>query len=231
MWNKIGVIALSAGLLMATQSARADDRDWRDSRDWNDGRGSVYASGASRSGDYDYARVLSSEPITRRIRVTEPRRECYEETRYDDQRYDRRDDSDYRAYGGSGNRPAAGPMILGGIIGAAIGNQFGRGDGRRAATVAGALIGSAIGHDRADRRTDRSSAYYGGRDNYDRDRYSDGRPSTVQHCDVRYDESWEDRVEAYLVTYEYNGRRYTTRMNYDPGPRLRVYVAVRPEGR
>ncbi len=215
MWNKISVTALSAGLLLAAQIAQADPREHRNGYE---GRGPGYAYGndraygETRNTDYDYARVLSSEPITRRVRVTEPRRECYEETRYDEPR-------DYR---GSSPRPAAGSMILGGIIGAAIGNQIGRGDGRRAATAAGALIGAAIGHDNAER---------GSRSYSERDRYVDDRPTTVQHCDVRYDESWEERVEAYLVTYEYNGRRYTTRMSYDPGPQLRVNVAVRPDGR
>lgn len=215
MWKPITVTALSAAMLLGGQAAQADHRDQRYD---SESRDSTYADRgyAARTSDYDYARVLHSEPITRRVRVTEPRRECYEETRYDD----RRDDRDYRS---SGNRPAAGSMILGGIIGAAIGNQFGRGDGRRAATAAGALIGAAVGHDAAERGS-RSYGAYNARDRYD------DRPTTVQHCDVRYDESWEERVEAYLVTYEYNGRRYTTRMSYDPGPQLRVNVAVRPDG-
>lgn len=226
MWNKITVTALSAGMLLAAQLANADPRERGRGYDdrgaayaYGDPRGDGYARGygESRTSDYDYARVLSSEPITRRVRVTEPRRECYEETRYDDRR-------DYRDSRDGSPRPAAGSMILGGIIGAAIGNQFGRGDGRRAATAAGALIGAAIGHDKAERGSG-SYSNYGSRDSY----YD--RPTTVQHCDVRYDETWEERVEAYLVTYEYNGRRYTTRLSYDPGPQLRVNVAVRPDGR
>lgn len=203
MWTKFGISALSAGLLLVAQVAQADPWDARNGYD-------------NRGADYDYARVLSSQPITRRVRVTEPRRECYEETRYGQARYN--DGGDYRA---SGERPAAGSMILGGLIGAVIGHQIGRGDGRRAATAAGALIGAAVGHDAAGRNGNGYAAA---------SRYDDDRPTTVQHCDVRYDESWEERVEAYLVTYEYNGRRYTTRMNYDPGPRLRVSVAVRPDG-
>ena len=34
---------------------------------------------------------------------------------------------------------------------------------------------------------------------------------------------------AYDVTYEYNGRRYTRRMSYNPGDRLRVRVDVSPQ--
>ena len=35
-------------------------------------------------------------------------------------------------------------------------------------------------------------------------------------------------VSAYDVTYEYGGRQYTTRTNYNPGNRLRVRVDVNP---
>ena len=227
MWNKIASAALSGALLMAGQTAQADPRGYRT---WDN----------DRDADYQFARVISSEPIMRRIRVTQPRRECYDETRYldprdehasydrgrydgryDDNRYDNRYDGrdDGRVYG---HAPAAGGMIAGGLIGGLIGNQIGHGDGRTAATAAGALIGAAIGHDVAASRSGRD------RRNYDQ---GDGRASTVHHCDIRYDESWEDRVEAYRVTYEYNGRRYTTRMPYDPGQRLRVNVSVQPDDR
>ena len=39
-----------------------------------------------------------------------------------------------------------------------------------------------------------------------------------------------DRVLGYEVTYRYGGREYTTRMDHDPGDRMRVRVDVRPEG-
>jgi uncharacterized protein YcfJ len=171
--------------------------------------------------DSDFARVIDVEPMKRRIRVTEPRRECFEETRYDNAGYDDRRGSYYR----DSSRPAAGQMILGGLLGAAIGNQFGRGDGRRAATVAGALIGTAIGHDASHAPGQADRYGYGG----DSRRYSDSRPYTVQRCDVRYDERWEERIEGYHVTYEYNGRRFETNLPYDPGPQLRVRVNVRPD--
>jgi len=110
-------------------------------------------------------------------------------------------------------------MILGGIIGAAIGNQIGRGDGKRAATVAGAIIGSAIGHDRAGTR------YVADRD----DRYDAPRGYDVERCDVRYDESWEQRIDGYRVRYVYHGREGVTTLPYEPGDRIRVRVDVRPE--
>ena len=36
-------------------------------------------------------------------------------------------------------------------------------------------------------------------------------------------------VRAYDVTYEYNGRRYTRRMDYHPGDWIRVRVDVIPQ--
>ena len=54
------------------------------------------------------------------------------------------------------------------------------------------------------------------------------REEVVQRCDVRYEREYEERIDGYRVTYEYNGREYTTRMPYDPGERIKVRVAVAP---
>lgn len=153
--------------------------------------------------DVEYARVVDVDPIVRRVRVTTPRRECWDEVRYED-RYERR-------RGGS----AAGGMIVGGVVGGVLGSTIGRGDGRRVATAAGALIGAAIGHDVGKRAGER-------------DRYYGGEERVVERCEIREEESWEERVDGYDVTYEYGGRRYRTRMPYDPGDRLPVEVKVRP---
>jgi uncharacterized protein YcfJ len=205
-WRLALVVAtlgsLAAGTALADGGKR---RGWdRHYGDWQSG--------------YDYARVVDVDPIVRRVRVIEPVRECYEETRYErDVRYERR-----------AARGSAGNMILGGIIGAAVGNQIGSGDGRRAATVAGAIIGSAIGHDAAARRDARDDSRYDQR--YD-DRYGgryEARPYTVERCDIRDVERWEERIEAYRVTYDYQGRRGSVTLPYDPGPKVRVRVDVRP---
>lgn len=37
-----------------------------------------------------------------------------------------------------------------------------------------------------------------------------------------------DRVVGYDVRYEYNGREFSIRMPYDPGPQMAVNVEVRP---
>ena len=124
----------------------------------------------------------------RQVRIETPRRECYDDTRYVERRAHVSDPD------------VGGRTLLGGIIGGVIGHQFGSGRGNDAATVAGAVIGAGVGYDSANRR------------------YSSGpREETVQRCDVRYDHEYEERIDGYRVTYEYNGREYTTRLPYDPG--------------
>ncbi len=161
--------------------------------------------------DYAYARVIDVDPIVHRVRISEPRQECWTETRYEE--------VSYRERTGPAPRGSAGSMILGGIIGAALGNQIGSGDGRRAATVAGAVIGSAVGHDVADRRNPRNERVV-----------TESRPYEAERCEVRHEDRFEERIEGYRVTYEYNGIRQTTQLPYDPGDRIRVRVDVRPEG-
>jgi uncharacterized protein YcfJ len=198
----VGIAALAA------PPAAFADRHGRKHRYYDDAYPAVYLpSGAAYGyrgdddGDgYDYARVLDVRPIVTRVRVEEPRRECWDETRYEE----------------PPPRPGVGgAMVVGGLIGGALGSQIGSGNGRRAATVAGAVIGTAIGHDVGERR---------------RGAYGDyaPRPYTVQQCDVRYEQRWDERVDGYDVSYEYCGRRYRTRLPYDPGERLRIRVAVSP---
>ncbi len=193
----------AVGLLLGSQAVSADPGRWHDNDDY----------GRYPHAEYDYARVVDVEPIVRNVRITTPRRECWNETRYEEVSY---------TNGRREPEHAAGSMILGGLIGAAIGNQFGHGGGRRAATVAGAVIGTAIGHDNAARR----EGNYG----YASREYRETRPYDVERCNVRYDDEYERRVDGYRVTYVYNGRTQTTRLPYDPGDRIRVRVDVRPEG-
>ncbi len=165
--------------------------------------GQPYGSWRGANAGYDYARVLHVEPIVRQVRVDVPRRECWTETRYDQPQ---------RSYSS-----LAGPTIVGGLIGGAIGHQFGSGRGKSAATVAGVLIGSALGHDAGARR----QAQYG---------YSQPQPQAyqVERCDQRIEQTYEERIDGYQVDYEYCGQRYSTRLPYDPGERLRVQVEARP---
>ncbi|HET8692582.1 MAG TPA: glycine zipper 2TM domain-containing protein [Steroidobacteraceae bacterium] len=150
-------------------------------------------------GDYDYADVVHVEPLRRQVRVSEPVRECWQET----------------------VQPSTGPFsynhvggtLIGSAIGIAAGNQVGHGRGKDVARVAGALIGGAIGHNVS---VDRQRQLHGDR----------GR--VVERCDVRYRDSTVERIDGYEVTYEYAGREYVTRLPYDPGQRLRVRVDVGP---
>lgn len=162
-----------------------------------------------RDADGDYAEVVNVEPNLRQVRVVVPRQECYDEPR---------DVADERE-GYRQDRPAAGPMILGGLLGAVVGHQFDHGRSRGLGTVTGAVIGTALGHDAAQRQA------------ADRD-YGDDRPPRAidsQRCETRYDEHYESRIESYGVSYRYQGRIYHTTLPRDPGQRLRVRVAVTPE--
>jgi uncharacterized protein YcfJ len=116
----------------------------------------------------------------------------------------------------SGRSSDAGAALVGGAIGAIFGHAIGDGRGRTAATLGGAVIGAAVGSElsRSDsRRDDR------------RPRYEE-----VQRCRTSYEDRFDERVAAYRVTYEYNGRRQVTQLPYDPGRYLRVAVDVHPLG-
>jgi uncharacterized protein YcfJ len=147
---------------------------------------------------YDYAPVTHVEPIVRQVRVETPHRECWDDVRTTESR-------PHISEPGVGGR-----TLLGGIIGGVIGHQFGSGRGRDAATIAGTVIGANVGYDSA-RRV-----------------YGDREEEVVKRCEVRYEDQYEERIDGYRVTYEYNGREYTTRMPYDPGEKMRVRVAVAP---
>lgn len=152
---------------------------------------------------YDYAKVISVQPIVRYVTVTTPERVCWEEMQY--YTIDRR------------ARHTGGGALLGALIGGVIGHQFGSGRGNDAATVAGTLIGAAIGTGTAYRR-------YRGSDGVEHH----ARP--VERCKTSYREHQEERIDGYQVLYRYNGQKYSTRMPYDPGKRIRVRVDVRPAG-
>ena len=51
---------------------------------------------------------------------------------------------------------------------------------------------------------------------------------TVQRCETRYHDEWQERTDGYRVTYVYNGRRQVTEMPNRPGDRIRVRVDVSP---
>ncbi|MFZ6693752.1 glycine zipper 2TM domain-containing protein [Undibacterium sp. SXout20W] len=100
--------------------------------------------------------------------------------------------------------------IIGGIAGGLLGSQVGNGNGRIAAAAAGAITGAIVG-DRVDNNSNPQPDYT-------------TRP--VRQC--RNVDNWQTRTNGYAVTYEYNGRTYTSIMPYDPGSRLRLRVSITP---
>jgi len=161
---------------------------------------SGHAYGRDARAVYDYARVLSSEPVIRYVTVTTPVKECWEELEY------------YTV----NHRPrgTAGGTLFGAIVGGVIGHQFGGGRGKDAATALGSIMGAAIGNDAAARRAG----------NY----YSTEHSRPVRRCETTYQSREEERIDGYRVVYTYNGRKYATQTPHDPGSRIRIRVDVRP---
>lgn len=98
--------------------------------------------------------------------------------------------------------------ILGAVVGGVLGSTIGKGDGRRAATVAGAVAGGAVGN----RASDHGGSY----------------ATTQTRCREVSAVSEQRQIMGYDVEYRYRGEVYESRLNYDPGERLRVRVSVTP---
>lgn len=101
--------------------------------------------------------------------------------------------------------------IIGGVAGGLLGSQIGRGNGR----IAGAAVGAGVGAVAGDAVANQNR--------------SDGTVTTmtpVQRCNQV--DSFQPVTTGYMVTYEYGGQRFSTRLPYNPGNQLRVNVAVTP---
>ena len=101
--------------------------------------------------------------------------------------------------------------IIGGVAGGLLGSQVGRGNGR----IAGAAVGAGVGAVAGDAVANQNR--------------SDGTVTTttpVQRC--RQVDNFQAVTTGYIVTYEYGGQRFSTRLPYNPGNQLRVNVAVTP---
>jgi uncharacterized protein YcfJ len=112
---------------------------------------------------------------------------------------------DHRA--DNGNRAAG--TVLGAMVGGVLGSTVGKGDGRTAATVAGAVAGGAVGNNIA-ANNDQNS------------------PPAQRQCRMVQDAPDGRRIVAYEVQYRYRGDVYMSRLNYDPGDRLRIRVSIGP---
>jgi uncharacterized protein YcfJ len=149
----------------------------------------------------DSARVTRVSPHYERVNI--PEEQCRMEIE--------------RVEGGNNGAPnqgrSIGGSIIGGIAGAVLGNQIGGGNGRTAATAAGAIGGAMIG-DRVGSNVEANQAYQG--------------PSERQVRRCTTFNRAEDRIAGYDVTYQYQGRSYTTVMPQNPGNSVRVNVSVTP---
>lgn len=141
---------------------------------------------------------------------------------YGNDRYYGRDDVYRNTRGSDTGRTVA--TVVGGVLGAVVGSQVGGGSARYATSALGSMVGGIAGRE----------VYEASQ----RNRYP--RQGNVTVCDPLpagsgyyptggYRDSGHGGVRAYDVTYEYAGRRYTTRTDYHPGDTIRVRVDVRPE--
>jgi len=152
---------------------------------------------------YDYAKVLSAQPVFETVRLPQEHQVCREEPV-------RRRVAEHRS-------PA--PAIFGAILGGVIGNQLSRGHGhghghgnsRAVATVAGATIGGVVA----------SEIQYS---KYPVKYYTEH----VQVCGTQTTWRHQERVVAWDVSWKYQGQVYHSRMAERPGDRIRVRVSVSP---
>jgi uncharacterized protein YcfJ len=225
--KRISAALLAIGLV-SSSAAFAQSTYYPSGNGYNNG----YQQGESYT---DYARVIRVDPVidgryTQASSYGNGQR-CYESTTagsYEREGYYNngyRNDGYYDQYG----RPVAGSStgrnvatVVGGIAGAVLGSKVGGGTGAYAATAIGSMVGGMAGRQIYD-QTQRNRVV---------------RPGVVRVCDPEpvndgyygdYSRTGNARGTAYDVTYEYNGRRYTRRMDYNPGERVRVRVDVSPQ--
>ena len=190
--------------------------------------GTVHAQSYPRYGSTsssDYARVVRVDPVFDRYETSAPQQRCYERPTYvGGDGYQNGGYSGDGYYGNGSSYPSGGTQagrtvstIVGTIVGAAVGSQVGGGSARYATSAIGSVVGGMAG-----------------RQIYDQSQRE--RVGSVRVCDPVYEgdgyyssRNGQREASAYDVTYEYAGRAYTTRTNYDPGDRIRVRVDVTPE--
>jgi uncharacterized protein YcfJ len=225
---------LALALAVATGAASAQ------SLGYDSSHGQTGRYGDTRGAQYDYARVVRVDPVLddgRGYPVSGQQR-CY--TREDDVYADGYGsgygygnggygddgyrDGGYGGYGRADDGYARGndngrmvATVVGGLVGAVLGSKVGGGSGRFATSAIGTMVGGIAGRE----------VYEASQRNRVQ---RQGRVTVCDPVPDRYAAS--DRygaVGAYDVTYEYGGRRYTTRTGYHPGDTIRVRVDVQPE--
>jgi len=150
---------------------------------------------------YGWADVLRVDPVYDEGTAGESQQECYEEQVLQEPAQTSAPDDGKRV----------GATVLGALIGGIVGSRFGKGDGRKAATAAGAVAGGVVGNNVASNDSSRAPARY----------------TTQRRC-RQVEGAAQRHVVGYDVEYRYRGEVYTSRMNTDPGDRMRVRVTVTP---
>ncbi len=180
----------------------------------------LYRDGLRDDGYYDYARVLRVVPVIG-APGGYPSAGAYGDPACTSRDYagdyyggGYRDDV-YREprRGSEGGRAMA--SVLGSVIGAVIGSQVGGGSARYATAAVGSTVGAVAGrqvYDNAHGAPDGRVTVCGPYQEHGTRRPYAGRSANL-----------------FDVTYEYAGRTYVTRTNYDPGDRIRVRVHVDAE--
>lgn len=237
--------------LVSSSAAFAQSTYYPSNGGYNDGYNNTYRDGYQRDGyqqgnqqgdaQYDYARVIRVDPVLGNYRNTSTsaygNQRCYETQSagsYSRDGYGGAYGNGYRGndgyygndpYGrsqyGSGNTTGRNvATVVGGIAGAVLGSKIGGGTGSYAATAIGSMVGGMAGRQVYEQTQQNRNV----------------RPGVVRVCDPEpvgrdgyYSRTGDNRASAYDVTYEYNGRRYTRRMDYNPGERVRVRVDVSPQ--
>ncbi|MGY1459504.1 glycine zipper 2TM domain-containing protein [Luteimonas sp. A534] len=145
-------------------------------------------------------------------------RDAYGRDTYRQDGYDGHDGDRYRRDDENRRMVAT---VVGGVVGAVLGSKVGGGSGRYATSAIGTMVGGIAGREIYDASQ---------RDRVDRHgRVTVCDPVPDRHASGRYPDDGYGGVTEYDVTYEYGGRRYTTRTDYHPGDTIRVRVDVRPE--
>jgi uncharacterized protein YcfJ len=101
--------------------------------------------------------------------------------------------------------------IIGGVAGGLLGAQVGRGNGQIAGAAVGAGVGAIAGDTVANQNNGGSTVT---------------TTTPVQRC--RQIDNFQAVTTGYMVTYEFDGQRFSTRLPYNPGNQLKVNVAVTP---
>lgn len=92
---------------------------------------------------------------------------------------------------------------IGAVAGGLLGNQVGGGSGKKLATVAGAVAGGYAG-------------------NKVQEHHQNNATEQVTQRKCRTVKNPTTKVVGYKVTYKYDGSTHTTRMDHDPGDRVKV---------